>query len=109
MALLNPSQIHKVLSNSGVSPSPRVPRDPGEEVALKDLLESHDLSPSNLLEQLRSLTMMADSDSTRLKAVDTGLKLNGLLAKDEMSMVPVVNIIIKDSEFASINPILIPR
>jgi len=109
MPLLNPSQIHKVLSNSGVSPSPRVIAPPGEEVALRDLLESHDLSPSNLLEQLRSLTMTADSDSTRLKAVDTGLKLNGLLAKDDQVNIPVVNIIIKDSEFASINPILIPR
>lgn len=109
MSLLNPSQIHKVLSNSGVSPPPRAIASPGEESSLKQLLIDHELGPENLLEQLRALTMMADSDSTRLKAVDTGLKLNGLLAKDEMNYAPVVNIIIKDSEFASVNPILIPR
>lgn len=109
MPLLNPSQIHKVLSNSGVSPSLREPRKEGESSDLRKMLDDANLGPENLLEQLRSLTMMADSDSTRLKAVDTGLKLNGLLAKDELSTVPVVNIIIKDSAYVDINPILIPR
>lgn len=109
MPLLNPSQIHKVLSNSGVSPSPR--REPVEGSAsnLREMLEDNGLGPEKLLEQLREITMVADSDGTRLRAIDTGLKLNGLLAKDEMNYAPVVNIIIKDSEFASVNPILIPR
>jgi hypothetical protein len=54
--------------------------------------------------------MMADSDSTRMKAIDTGLKLNGLLSKDDSGpSAPIVNIIIRDSEYAQINPILIPR
>lgn len=108
--ILNPSQIHKVLSNSGVSPS-RAERATNPEAVgdLRTLLAENDLSPTQLLEQLRGLTVIADSDGTRLRAIDTGLKLNGLLAKDDVVNIPVVNIIIKDSEFASINPILIPR
>jgi|SRR6266853_3108147 len=108
MPLLNPSQIHKVLSTSGVSP--RAAAGATSPSDLLNLLEKSNLTPEEVLEQLRSLMMIADSDSTRLRAAELALKLNGMLnTGDNGVAMPVVNIIIRDSEYTQINPILIPR
>ena len=76
---------------------------------LKELLNDAGLSPAELLDQLGSISRCADSDAIRLRAIELGAKLNGLLSEDQIKQIPVVNIIINDHQFDGINPILIPR
>lgn len=76
---------------------------------LKNLLAESGLSPAELLDSLGSLSRCAESDAIKLRAIELGAKLNGLLSEDTIKMVPVVNIIISDQSFAGVNPILIPR
>lgn len=50
----------------------------------------------------------ADTSAVRLQSAKTAMQLHGLLDGENGVQVPIVNIIIHDSEF-SMNPILIPR
>jgi hypothetical protein len=76
---------------------------------LKNLLNDAGLSPAELLDSLGSLSRCAESDAIKLRAIELGAKLNGLLSEDTIKSVPVVNIIISDQSFSGVNPILIPR
>ena len=102
MPLLSPSQIHQVLRQE--LPSKKVE---GKE-SLEILLENSGLTAPEILESINNLMRCGENDSVRLKAAETALKLNGLLDRDGRETVSV-NIIIHDSEYTSINPILIPR
>lgn len=99
MPLLSPSQIHQALR-------PLV-KEQKEKRNLQELLNDACLTPEEVLDNLSAMMRAGDSDSTRLRAAETALKLNGLLNNDVVQM-PSVTIIIKDSEF-SLNPILVPR
>ena|SRR5579862_7404534 len=99
MPLLSPSQIHEVLKTE----APK-----GEKKNLQKLLDDNNLSPDDLLMQLSSLTRIAESDGVRIRAIETGLKLNNLLDGDSERQNFQVNITIVDSQY-SVNPILIPR
>ena len=102
MPLLSPSQIHQVLRQE-------LPQREGiEKKSLEILLENSDLTAPEILESINNLMRCGENDSVRLKAAETALKLNGLLDRDGHETVSV-NIIIHDSEYTSINPILIPR
>lgn len=99
MPLLNPNQIKSVLAEVGV-----------KKDDIKGLLDANGLGPAELIEELGSAIRSADSSAMRLKGIETGLKLNGLLRNDDSGVqAPVVNIIINDAQFGEVNPILVPR
>jgi len=104
MPKLDPSQIHEVLKQTGIrkSSSPR-----GKE-EIKDLLENNSLGAEDVLDTLGSLMRGAENETTRLRAAEMGLKLNGLLQNDQVAA-PSLTIVIRDKASAEVNPILIPR
>lgn len=101
MPLLSPNQIHQVLRQEKVETTTSEPKN------LKRLLEDSNLTAPEVLENLSSLLRSAESDTTRMRAAETALKLNGLLNGDVQPDFNIT-IVIQDSEY-SINPILIPR
>lgn len=101
MALLNPNQIHQVLSEAGLRP-----KNAGN---LADILAANSLSPEDVISELGSMARSATQEPTRLKALELGMKLNGMLQGDDSKQIPIVNIIIQDAQNFSVNPILIPR
>lgn len=107
MPLITPSQIHKVIK-AEIAPSDRA-AEKQTLTKLSKLLEDANLTAPEVLENLSSMMRSGESDGVRLRAAETALKLNGLLDSDTEKNQFSVQIIIKDSQFASINPILIPR
>ena len=108
MPLLDPlslpeSGIKAVLKEAGITRSIKTVKHD-----LAHLLEENGLEVGEVIQTVSELMRAADSSSTRLKAAEIGAKLNGLLIGDEEKQIPVVNIIINDSQH-TINPILIPR
>jgi hypothetical protein len=101
MSLLRVDQIHKVLREEAAA-RPRA-RDLGQ------LLEKHQLTPDDVLENLRSNMVAGENGSIRQKAVDTALKLNGLLGGDETKQDLQIIINLIDPTYTDTNPILIPR
>ena len=100
MALLNPHQINKVLAEAHlVQPA---------SSDLESLLQRNGLTANDVLEEIGNMMRGAESASVKIRAAELGAKLNGLLKGDEVAQVPVVNIIINDSEHI-FNPILLPR
>lgn len=75
---------------------------------MDELLNNAGIDTESVLDTLGSIMRGAEREETRLAACKEGLKLNGLLEKDEVRNIPVVNIIIRDSN-CEVNPILIPR
>jgi hypothetical protein len=108
MPLMNPNQlktgIREVLKSSGLGSK----TDSISKTELNNLLDEAGLNPVNVLDTLGSIMRTAEKEETRLQACKEGLKLNGFLEKDEVRSIPVVNIIIRDSN-CEVNPILIPR
>jgi len=99
MPLLNPNQIKNVLAEAGIKKND-----------IKALLEANSLGPDELISELGSAIRTADNSATRLRGIETGLKLNGLLRNDDSGVsAPIVNIIINDAQFGEVNPILVPR
>lgn len=76
---------------------------------LENRLAQAGLDPDSILDSVGSTMRSAEREETRLAAAKVGLQLNGMLNKDEGVNIPVVNIIINDSSFGDLNPILIPR
>ena len=105
MAILSPSQIHQVLKEEAKAQS-KTGTGPAN---LSELLEKHTLTADDALESLNSNMRFGDSSSIRQRAVETALKLNGLLDADNAKPDFHVTINILDSEFQGMNPILIPR
>ena len=100
MPLLSPSQVHGALRE--------VRKADKNETDLSKLLADNNLTAGEVLDNLSSMMRSGDSDSVRLKAAETALKLNGYLGRDDERPDFNVTIIIQDGEF-SVNPILIPR
>ena len=112
MAILNPSQIHQVLREEAALRGEILPRDKtgaAAAVNLSDLLSKHQLTADDALGELRLMMQSGDSGSVRNKAIETALKLNGLLDTDQNRPDFHVTINILDSEFSMMNPILLPR
>lgn len=77
---------------------------------LETILENNGLGTEDVIEAVGSMMRMGETEGVRIKAAEIGLKLNGLLQSDQTPTIPIVNIIIHDSnEHLGINPILIPR
>lgn len=106
MAILSPSQIHQVLAETAKEQKKNGTQGPAN---LSELLEKHTLTADDALESLNSNMRFGDSSSIRQRAVETALKLNGLLDADNAKPDFHVTINILDSEFQGMNPILIPR
>jgi hypothetical protein len=108
MSILNPNSltpaIRQALKDSGLNEKPR-----NLKSNLESLLEDSGLSPEKTLEEVARLMVFAEQENTRLAAAKISLQLNRILSDDDVKAVPIVNIIINDSEYAQINPILIPR
>jgi hypothetical protein len=80
----------------------------GKKKSVNDLLDEYDINTESAIELLSEIAKRGETDAIRLRAIDTALKLSGDLT--ETPQVPIVNIIINDSEATfEVNPILIPR
>lgn len=104
MPLLSPSQIHQALK-----PVQSLAKRENGKTELSELLANNNLSPDEILMNLSSLLRAGENDGVRLRAAEMGLKLNKLLGDDSQRPDFSVTINIVDSEFTSLNPILIPR
>lgn len=66
------------------------------------------MTSDEVLEHVAQEMRCGDTSSARLAAAKIGLELNGLLDDDAIRPMSVT-IIINDSQFVGVNPILIPR
>ena len=98
-------EAREVLRGAGLF-TKRVPRND-----LSELLESNSLGADRLIESLGSIAHNSENDSLRLRAIETGLKLNpetrAAMREADAKEAPIVNIIIHGND--AVNPILIPR
>lgn len=79
------------------------------EESLQQSLDKVGLSKVEVLDTVANIMRGAETSQTRLKAAEIGLKLNGMMSKDDNAVnVPHVTIVIRDSHH-QVNPILIPR
>lgn len=101
MPILTP-EIKKVLKSVGLN------QDKPEGSSLEDSLDSAGLSLESTLNTVSHIMDHGDTDTIRLNAANTALKLRGLM-KDAGATVPSVTIVIRDSGAPLVNPILIPR
>lgn len=112
MPLLSPSSlgpgIHEALKVAGLD-RPEGQGSLKNSKSLDSLLEDSGLDATRVLEEVGNLMKYAEQESTRLQAAKIGLQLNRMLEDDDLKRIPVVNIIINDSEYTQINPILLPR
>ncbi len=110
MPLLSPTSINpgiqKALKEAGLE---RQTTKGLDSKNLDNLLESSGLDAVRVLEEVGNLMKYAEQENTRLAAAKIGLQLNRMLEDDDLKRVPIVNIIINDSEYTQINPILLPR
>ena len=102
MPLISPQQLHSALRQAPA-------KELNKRSDLVELLENNNLTPDEILLNLSSLMRSGENDGVRLRAAEMGLKLNKLLGDDSQRPDFQVTINIIDSEFASLNPILIPR
>lgn len=109
MPLLNPNQLKSGISHILKESKLTSRMDSTSGNPLSNRLEEAGLDADSVLSQVGSIMRCAEREETRLGAAKIGLQLNGMLSKDEGVNIPVVNIIIQDSQVGEINPILIPR
>lgn len=89
------------------------PKELANDAPLMEKLKASRLGTKELLEDLSNIISTGDTDGVRLKAIETGLKLNPetrqALNDDAGKPVPIVNIIIRDRQSVEVNPILLTR
>lgn len=96
----NRTTIHEIVRETLQSQGPQ---------DMREKLDEAFLSESSLLESLRSIVETGQSDSVRLNAIQTALKMHGSLQERPMT-VPTVNITINGTnQVLGVNPILLPR
>lgn len=103
---LNPNGIREVLREADLVPKER---DLSSKDDLQRLLKDSNLSKEEVLSEVGLLMRTGETGSVRISAAKIGLQLNGLGSDEEIKVPFMVNIIIKDSQFTEINPILVPR
>jgi hypothetical protein len=77
--------------------------------SLKELLRDNQIDTDEALGIVSAIAHCGDSDAIKLRAAEMALKMSGDLEETAVKQVPVVNIIINDTQKVDINPILIPR
>lgn len=79
---------------------------------VNELLDDQDLSLRQTIQHLADIASGADTSAVKLRAIETALKLRGVL-KEQAAPPPTFNIIINDKSgnpsVNGLNPILIPR
>lgn len=80
-----------------------------DNMDLEELLVHTGLGKVDVINSLADIMRTGETSSTRLKAVETALKLLGLMKSTEAVPQTQVTIIIKDPEYRDTNPILMPR
>lgn len=103
MPLLSPRQIHEVLQ----AENPTEPKT--ESGGLSRILNKHNLSNDEIIENLSRLARWGENENVQLSATKTAAELAGLLNKDETGKSMSVTIVINDMQHSVVNPILIPR
>jgi len=107
MPLIDPMQFPKfdaALKEAGLISKDR------DSSPLQEDLDRVGLGKLDVLNTVGDIMRTGETSQNRLKAAEIGLKLNGLLSRDDNAIqVPHVTIVIKDSQHTDINPILIPR
>ncbi len=89
-------------------------KDPSDAPSsVNDLLDQEDLSLQQTIQHLSDVVSGSDTSAVKLRAIETALKLRGVL-KEQAAPPPSFNIIIndtsgKDPSVNGLNPILIPR
>lgn len=84
-------------------------QDSHENESLENKLEEHGLSLDSDLEALANIAVAGDTSAVRLRAIETSLKLKGVL-KEQPVQAPNITIIIQDEQAPKgVNPILLPR
>ena len=106
---LNPNQLTVSGIKEVLKESSLIPRADSSKGDLSVLLEEAKLSPAEILSQVGELMHYGETGAIKARAAEIGLKLNGMLSSDDGIRIPIVNIIIRDSQYTEINPILIPR
>ena len=82
--------------------------DNGDSV--KDSLKNNNLGVDDLLRRISETVSFGENEHSRLRAIELGLKLHGLLKEGQTSQVPSITININDpSSQGSVNPVLVPR
>lgn len=76
---------------------------------LKESLREHNLDTSSALGVVSGIAHYGESDAIKLRAAELALKMSGDLEQEATKSTPIVNIIIRDTQSLSVNPILIPR
>lgn len=99
MPILKP-EIQKVLNSVGLSS-----KNPSD---LTEQLDGAGLSLESTLSTVSHIMDHGDSDTIRLNAANTALKLHGLM-RDQPAQAPSVTIVIRDTDAPAVNPILVPR
>ena len=77
--------------------------------SLKELLRDNQIDTDEALGIVSAIAHCGDSDAIKLRAAEMALKMSGDLEETAVKQIPVVNIIINDTQKVDINPILIPR
>lgn len=81
-----------------------------EPKSLNTQLKENGIATDDLLQSLASIARGAQNESTQLRAIEMGLKLNGVLKENSTPTAPMFQVIIKDPNASvEINPILLPR
>lgn len=102
MPLLKPD-IRKALEAAGLE-NPN-----SDESTIKEILNARGLSKEDLIDRLSGVAEDAENDNSRLRAIELGFKLHGML-KDTIPQAASVTIVIQDPENKnSFNPSLFPR
>ena len=90
----------ELMAESGVS----------SDKPLPELLKQNRLDTNSLLGKLSDMIDDNESPHIKMRGIETGLKLNGVMNdKDVVKQMPTFIINIKDKESVTINPILLPR
>jgi len=95
-------EIQKALRAAGLSKDQN-------ETSLDEKLNACGLSLEETLSQLSDIAHAGGNETTRLRALETSLKLSKVL-NDQPTTIPNITIVINDpGRAAGVNPILIPR
>ncbi len=102
--------VQEALRMSGIVKDPDA-----EDKSVTGILESNDLDLKQIISHLADVVSGADTSAVKLRAIDTVLKLHGVL-KEQAAPPPSFNIVFTSpedrpigNESLKINPILVPR
>lgn len=97
MPLLAPIQIDRALAEAGLA----------RPKTVREALDASGLSVPEVVKELEFIISSSQSEGTKLRAIESVLKMHGAL-EEQGKQIQSLTIIIQDSE-VDVNPILLPR